>query len=385
MLKKLFKIGGTLPKKTMLVIEIAGFFSLLLTWWLITHPFNTLSIEYNANNGVVPYTFEWTGPDGYSKTTSEDGFLKGLDEGVYKVVLTDSTGKSVSASIELSSAIGDTVVMFPSSEQAYAGEDADLPLGIRIDAITKNSLVDKATLPSPFAVLSSYKDLHFEERFVEKNGETQKVLRVRDDGIFINAWISIKLNLLGYLEAILLSLIIGFIIGLVPFFRSLWSRYIDAIRFIPLAAVTGIFIAWFGIYMGMKVQFLAFGIFVFLVPVVVQRINEVDQIYIQTSYTLGASSWQTIRRVYWPHVTSRIIDDIRVLTAISWTYIIVAELVNTDDGGLGSMIFKAQRNSRLDMVFAILLFIVLIGFIQDLIFGKLDRWLFPHKYQKKTK
>lgn len=366
MIKKLFKIGGTLPKKTTLIIEVAGLVSFLLFWWLVTHQFNTLKIQYNANNGVSPYTFEWSGPDGYTKTTNEAGFLKGLKAGTYYVVLTDSTGKKANASIELSAEIGDTVVMFPRGEQVYNGEEEVLPLGIRIDAITKSSIVDKSILPSPFAVLSSFKELHFE------------------DALVINTWISIKLNIWGYIEAIFMSLIVGFIIGLIPFFKSLWSRYVDAIRFVPLAAVTGIFIAWFGIYMEMKVQFLAFGIFVFLVPVVVQRISEVDQIYLQTSYTLGASSWQTIRKVYWPHVTSRIIDDVRVLTAISWTYIIVAESVNKE-GGLGAMIYKSQRSSRLDMVFAILLLIIIIGFVQDLIFGKLDRWLFPHKYQKKTK
>lgn len=367
MLKKLFKIGGTLPEKTTLIIEIAGFFSLLLIWWLLTHPFNTLQIQYNSNNGTGPYTFEWSGPDGFVKTEKSDGVLKGLKPGVYKVVLTDSLGAKVEASIDLDAKVGDTTVVFPRGESVYAGEEQELPLGIRLDAMTKKSLVNKAIIPSPLAVLSSFKELHFE------------------NGLVRNAWISIKLNFWGYLEAIFFSLLIGFIIGLVPFFRSLWSRYVDAIRFVPLAAVTGLFIAWFGIYMDMKIQFLAFGIFVFLVPVVVQRIDEVDQIYLQTSYTLGASNWQTIRNVYWPHVTSRIIDDVRVLTAISWTYIIVAELVNTEDGGLGSLIFKAQRTSRLDKVFAILLLIILIGFLQDLLFGKLDKWFFPHKYQKKTK
>jgi ABC-type nitrate/sulfonate/bicarbonate transport system permease component len=366
MIRKLFKIGGDLPKKTSLYIEIAGFISLLLIWWLITTPFSTLSIQYNADNGVAPYTYEWTGPNDFKKTTNKAGVLKNLKKGEYHLLVTDSSGSTVKASIMLDPAMGDTVVTYPVGETVSVSAE-DLPLGLRIDGFTKKAMVDKAILPSPFAVLASFKELHFENFLVK------------------NAWISIKLNVWGYIEAVVLSLLIGFIIGLIPFFKSLWSRYIDAIRFVPLAAVTGIFIAWFGIYMDMKVQFLAFGIFVFLVPVVVQRITEVDQIYIQTSYTLGASSWQTIRKVYWPHVTSRIIDDVRVLTAISWTYIIVAELINTEEGGLGALIFKAQRSSRLDKVFAILLLIIIIGFIQDLIFSWLDKKLYPFKYLKKTK
>lgn len=368
-MKKLFKIGGELPKKTSLIIEIAGLITFILLWWLLTHTFNNLSLEFNADNGLGPYKFEWTGPDNF-KETIEKGSSRftGLKQGEYKVVLTDSLGEVVEASINITSDIGDTTIIYP-KETVYSpeNENEQLPLGIRIDVVTKSSIVDKAILPSPLAVLASLKELHFENFLVK------------------NAFISIKLNILGYIEAIALSLIIGFIIGLVPFFRSLWRRYIDAIRFVPLAAVTGLFIAWFGIYMDMKVQFLAFGIFVFLVPVVVQRIDELDKVYLQTSYTLGATDWQTIRNVYWPSVTSRIIDDIRVLTAISWTYIIVAELVNTEEGGLGALIFKAQRSSRLDKVFAILLLIILIGFIQDLIFAWLDKKLFAFKYQTKNR
>jgi NitT/TauT family transport system permease protein len=227
--------------------------------------------------------------------------------------------------------------------------------------VTATGWISGAILPSPGAVLRSYHELHFEDYLVR------------------NLWYSIRLNLYGYLEAILIAVPLGFVIGLFPFFRSLTSRYIDAIRFIPLTAVTGLFIAWFGIETNMKVQFLAFGIIVYLLPVVVQRIAEVEEIYVQTSYTLGASAWQTIRSVFMPHVFAKISDDIRVLVAISWTYIIVAELINKS-GGIGSMIFTAARQSRLDKVFALLFVIIAVGFIQDKIFQWIDKKLFPYKH-----
>jgi NitT/TauT family transport system permease protein len=162
-------------------------------------------------------------------------------------------------------------------------------------------------------------------------------------------------------------------------FRELFGKPVDALRFVPLTALTGLFIAWFGIDMNMKVQFLAFGIIVYLLPVVMQRINEVDKVYPQTSYTLGAIKWQTIKSVYFPAVMSKVSDDIRVLTAISWTYIIVPEMINSN-GGIGALIFKSARQSRLDKVFAILILIVIIGFLQDRLFKFLDKIIFPHKY-----
>ncbi len=220
-----------------------------------------------------------------------------------------------------------------------------------------------AILPSPLVVLSSFPELHYR------------------DFLLVNALYSIKINFLGYLQAIAIAIPLGFLIGLFTPVGATLNRYVDAIRYIPLTAVTGLFIAWFGIYLNMKVQFLAFGIFVYLLPVVVQRVKEVDEVYVQTAETLGASRWQTIWRVFVPAVLSRISDDIRVLTAISWTYIIVAELVN-NEGGLGALIFRAARQSRLDKVFAVLFVIIVIGVIQDKIFIALDRRAFGFKYTK---
>jgi NitT/TauT family transport system permease protein len=227
--------------------------------------------------------------------------------------------------------------------------------------------ISPSILPHPFMVIKAFGELHFE------------------DALLRNLGFSIKINLWGYFEAILISLPLGFIIGLFPLFREAFRKYIDAFRFIPLTALTGLFIAWFGIEEGMKIQFLAFGIIVYLLPIVVQRIEEVDQIYIDTVYTLGANKFQTITSVFIPAVLQKISDDIRIITSISWTYVIVAEVINKTEGGIGALIFTSARQSRIDKVFALLVIIVAIGFIQDKALCFLDRLIFPSKYAKEVK
>lgn len=204
---------------------------------------------------------------------------------------------------------------------------------------------------------------------------------VRKDALFPNTFRSIWLNVQGYFWAVFLSIPIGFAIGLFPLFRGLFSKQVNALRYLPLTALTGLFIIWFGIDDQMKIAFLAFGIIVYLLPVVVQRIDEVNDVYLKTVFTLGATDWQTIRTVYIPSVMSKLIDDIRVLTAISWTYIIIAELLNRQ-GGVGSLIYIKARQGQIEKVFGTLIIIVLVGFIQDRIFAYLDKRLFPHKYLK---
>ena len=204
---------------------------------------------------------------------------------------------------------------------------------------------------------------------------------IKDDDLLKNTWQSIWLNIRGYFWAVLISLVFGFIIGLVPLFRGLLSGQVDALRYLPLTALVGLFIAWFGIDDGMKIAFLAFGIIIFLLPVVAQRIDEVKDVYLKTVFTLGATDWETIKTVYIPSVMSRLMDDIRVITAISWTYIIIAELLN-QQGGIGAMIHSKAKYGQMDRVFAILIVIIFIGFLQDKLFVYFDRKLFPHKYRK---
>jgi NitT/TauT family transport system permease protein len=127
---------------------------------------------------------------------------------------------------------------------------------------------------------------------------------------------------------------------------------------------------------------LATGIVVYLLPVVVQRIQETDETYVQTLETLSKNRWNIIKKVFIPDVLARVFDDIRVLVAISWTYITVAEVVN-NTGGLGGVAQIAYRQSRIDKVFAIMVVIILIGYIQDKVFVWLDKFLFPHKYATK--
>ncbi|MEK6829519.1 MAG: ABC transporter permease subunit [Nanoarchaeota archaeon] len=231
--------------------------------------------------------------------------------------------------------------------------------------ITLDNQEMQALMPPPGKVIDSFEELHYKDFLVE------------------NSWISIVRNFDGYYKAILYAIPIGFLIGLFPIFRALFAKYVDAIRFIPLAATTGIFIVWYGIDEEVKVNFLAFGIFVYLLPIVVQRIDGVESVYVQTAKTMGASKWQTIRTVFIPDVFSRVFDDIRVIVAISWTYIVIAELIN-NQRGLGVLIHTAARQSRIDKVFAILLVIIAIGIIQDQLFKWLDRIIFPHKYAVKN-
>lgn len=234
-------------------------------------------------------------------------------------------------------------------------------------AVVAFEWVNPFILPSPTEVAASFVVLFGEKNLVYHTGY------------------SIFVNLSGYLQAVAIAIPLGFLIGLIPFFRNLIIRQIVALRFTPLPAATGIFMALFGIGLNLKVQFLAFGIFVYLLPSIVQRIDEIKtdshlQALQMTMKTLNATTWQSLRHFYFPSVLSRFFPDVTNLVAVSWTYIVIAEMLNAQ-GGLGYLIYLASnRSSHIEQVYAVIILIILIGLIQDRLLKWLDRFFFRFKY-----
>ena len=225
-------------------------------------------------------------------------------------------------------------------------------------------IVPAGIFPSPVKIISSLNELYYQ------------------DAVVLNLIQSFKLNVFGALEAVLVAIPIGFAIGLFPVLRSVFLRYVVSVRFLPLSALVGVFIVIFGIDSAMKMQFLAFSVFIYLLPAVIRRIDEVEQVYTQTTYTLGATKWQTIRLVFIPNVLSKVYEDIRDLAALSWTYIIIAEMVNASGGGIGALAFKASRQARIDKVFMILILIVGVGILMDAVMQLFGQIIFPYKVKK---
>lgn len=188
---------------------------------------------------------------------------------------------------------------------------------------------------------------------------------------------SIQLNVLGNLQAVAIAIPLGFLIGLVPLFNSMFNRYLDVLRFAPLPVFTGVFIVLFGIGSVVKVQFLAFATFVYLLPVIVQRLDETNKVYEDTAFTLGAKQRDLLSTLYLPDTLSRLYDDIRVLLAISWTYITIVEVI-VMSGGIGALAYACRRTGRIDMIFAIVLIIFLWGILQDLFLKWFKKILFPY-------
>ncbi|HEV8661442.1 MAG TPA: ABC transporter permease [Thermoanaerobaculia bacterium] len=187
--------------------------------------------------------------------------------------------------------------------------------------------------------------------------------------------VSTRRIVLAFLLASALALPLGIIMGAFTPVHHIFDPIMAPLRYMPISAFIPLLILWFGIYEKQKIAFLFLGVFVYLLPVVVSAIRVVPEELVQTALTLGASKWQVIRTVLLPAALPEIFDSFRVMNAISWTYVILAEAVNPEHG-LGYMVELARTHQKASWSFAGLIVIGGIGLLTDQIIRTLSKIFF---------
>ena len=180
---------------------------------------------------------------------------------------------------------------------------------------------------------------------------------------------------LAFLLASAVALPLGILMGAFEPVNRLFEPIVSPLRYMPISAFIPLLILWFGIYEKQKIAFLFLGVFVYLLPVVVTAIRTVPEELVQTALTLGATRAQVIRTVLLPAAAPEIFDSFRVMNAISWTYVILAEAVNPEHG-LGYMVELARTHQKASWSFAGLLVIGGIGILTDFLIRSLSQALF---------
>jgi NitT/TauT family transport system permease protein len=188
-------------------------------------------------------------------------------------------------------------------------------------------------------------------------------------------YISTRRIVLAFALASALALPLGVLMGAFDPINRFFEPIMAPLRYMPISAFIPLLILWFGIYEKQKIAFLFLGVFVYLLPVVVSSIRLVPEELVQTALTLGATRLQVIRTVLLPAALPEIFDSFRVMNAIAWTYVILAEAVNPEYG-LGYMVELARTHQKASWSFAGLLVIGGIGLLTDFFIRSLSRLLF---------
>jgi len=131
----------------------------------------------------------------------------------------------------------------------------------------------------------------------------------------------------------------------------------------------------FGIDELSKVALIWAGTFFQLVLMVADEIRRVPRELLEVSYTLGADRRFTITRVLWRAAKPGIFDALRLCNGWAWTYLVIAELVASEQG-LGYRVLKFSRFLQTPRIWVYLAILGAIGLALDFSFRAAGRRLF---------
>ena len=190
---------------------------------------------------------------------------------------------------------------------------------------------------------------------------------------------AVGVSALRILAAFALSVAVAFPLGVLMGAFDAVDRAFEPIvaplRYMPITAFIPLLILWFGIYEKQKIAFLFLGTFVFLLPVVVDAIRAVPEELAATAFTLGATRMQVVLTVLVPAALPQIFDSFRVMNAIAWTYVILAEFVNPQQG-IGYLLNLAQQHSKPEWSLAGIAVVGVIGLLTDYGIAALNKLVF---------
>jgi len=226
--------------------------------------------------------------------------------------------------------------------------------------IPEERLISPTILPSPVEVVRSFPSLWFERALTR------------------NLAISFTRVLAGFVAALAVAFPLGIFMGSYSKVKAAFTPLTVFGAYLPIPALVPLTMSLFGTGESQKVAFLGLAFGIYLVPLFVAAVDGVDDTYLKTAYTLGATRWQAVSKVLLPIAWPDVYQAMRLGFGIGWSYILLAEMVDVGRG-LGGIIITSQRRGPREHIYLVLLVIVAVAFLTDKLWVALGRRLFPYR------
>jgi NitT/TauT family transport system permease protein len=147
---------------------------------------------------------------------------------------------------------------------------------------------------------------------------------------------------------------------------------IQSLRPIPITAWLPFSIAVFGIRDVGSIFLIFLGGFYAIVVNTTQGARDVDRNLVRAALMMGASRLQLLKRVVLPAAMPSVFTGLRIGLGISWTAVIVSEMVAVKSG-LGYVLWDAYYVGRMDIVLADMVSIGAMGYVSDRLIVFIER------------
>lgn len=166
--------------------------------------------------------------------------------------------------------------------------------------------------------------------------------------------------LLGFGLTIVTAIPLGLLIALSALAKQIVYPPIMLMQLVPKIAVAPLFLVWLGFGLESKVLLTVLMTFFPLLLASISGFMILDDRLLYLTKSMGASSFDTFRYLRFPAALPVIFSGIKTSATIAATAAIVAEFVGANKG-LGYVLLRGTSTMDIELVFAVLVVLTLVG------------------------
>lgn len=194
--------------------------------------------------------------------------------------------------------------------------------------------------------------------------------------LFHHGLITTKMVLYGFAAGAIPGITLGYLIARSKIAEKLVYPIVVFVQGLPKVTLAPLMLVWFGFGTFPKVLLTAL---ITVFPVLVDSVagfKAVDRRQYYLSRSMGASWWQTFRKIELPSAAPQIFSGLRITIVIAVTVVIVVEWLNSRNG-LGYLVLRAMDASDTPFIFAILVVGSTIGVVLAYLVALAERLMLP--------
>ncbi len=156
------------------------------------------------------------------------------------------------------------------------------------------------------------------------------------------------------------------------------SPFLVASQAIPVFALAPLLVVWLGYGIASKILMASIIIFFPITVSLLEGFKSCDREYRILFHLMGAGFWQTMRLLYWPWALPHFFAGLRVGVTVATIGAVIGEWVGAQRG-LGYLMIQANARLKVDLVFAVILWLTVMGLLLWFAVGWLEKRSIRHR------
>jgi ABC-type nitrate/sulfonate/bicarbonate transport system permease component len=182
-----------------------------------------------------------------------------------------------------------------------------------------------------------------------------------DGSILVATGQTFETALLGLTFAAITGILAGAVLGLSPVLERVVDPTIEALRPIPAVAFIPLALMMFGFGVSMEATIVAYACVWPIMIVTISAVRAIEPRLLEVADILEMTFAERLRKIILPAAFARINVSLRVAAGIALVVAVTVEIV-LNPRGLGYSLMLAQQSLRVDVMYAQLLWLCVIGY-----------------------